>query len=298
MRSINSLSKVLSKHNSAIIYAILAASFYALSSPISKILLVNIPETILAGLLYLGAGIGMFIIASLQSTMKVTSTEVPLGRAELKYVIAMVILDILAPILLLIGLKTTAAANVSLLNNFEIVATTLIARLLFKEHVSKKLGIGIILVTLATMLLSIYNEGSLSFSIGSIFVLLACISWGLENNCTRMISSKDIKQIVIIKGLGSGLGSLTIGLVLGESLPELKYLGIALLLGFVAYGLSVYMYVKAQRYLGASKTSAYYAVAPFIGVALSIILLGELPGMIFWIALVIMFIGSYFTNGG
>ncbi|NDL66405.1 DMT family transporter [Clostridiales bacterium F-3ap] len=279
-------------------YAIAAAAFYALSAPVSKILLAGMAETILAGLLYLGAGIGMLILSGIQKKAKFISSEVPLGRAELKYVVAMVLLDILAPILLLVGLRTTAAANVSLLNNFEIVATTLIASLAFKEHVSKKLGLGIALVTLATLLLSIHDEGSLSFSMGSISILLACVCWGLENNCTRMISSKDTKQIVIIKGLGSGLGALGIGLSLGETLPEPGILGIALSLGFAAYGLSVYFYVKAQRHLGASKTSAYYAFAPFLGVALSIAVLHEIPGPSFWIALVIMLIGSRFTNQG
>jgi drug/metabolite transporter (DMT)-like permease len=295
---INKLDKLHKKQNSAIIYAILAAAFYALSSPISKILLVNISEIILAGLLYLGAGLGMFIIVSFQKKFLKASSEVSLDRSELKYIIAMVILDILAPILLLIGLKTTAASNVSLLNNFEIVATTLIAGLIFKEKVSKKLGLGIILVTFSTIILSIQDKGSLSFSIGSVFVLLACISWGLENNCTRMLSKKDPKQIVIIKGFGSGLGALFIALSIGESLPELKYILIALLLGLISYGLSVYMYIKAQRYLGASKTSAYYAVAPFIGVAMSIVILNEVTGLIFWVALFIMLLGSYFTNKG
>lgn len=295
---INKLDKLHKKQNSAIIYAILAAAFYALSSPISKILLVNVSEIILASLLYLGAGLGMFIIVGFQKKFLKASSEVSLERSELKYIIAMVVLDILAPILLLIGLKTTAASNVSLLNNFEIVATTLIAGLIFKEKISKKLGLGIILVTFSTILLSIQDKGSLSFSIGSLFVLLACISWGLENNCTRMLSNKDPKQIVIIKGFGSGLGALIIALSIGESFPELKYILISLLLGLISYGLSVYMYVKAQRYLGASKTSAYYAVAPFIGVAMSIVILNEVTGLIFWVALVIMLIGSYFTNKG
>ncbi|KAF0092443.1 MAG: DMT(drug/metabolite transporter) superfamily permease [Fusobacteria bacterium] len=295
---INKLDKLHKKQNSAIIYAILAAAFYALSSPISKILLVNISEIILASLLYLGAGLGMFIIVSFQKKFLKASSEVSLDRSELKYIIAMVVLDILAPILLLIGLKTTAASNVSLLNNFEIVATTLIAGLIFKEKVSKKLGLGIILVTFSTILISIQDKGSLSFSVGSLFVLLACISWGLENNCTRMLSNKDPKQIVIIKGFGSGLGALIIALSIGESFPELKYILIALLLGLISYGLSVYMYVLAQRYLGASKTSAYYAVAPFIGVGMSIVILNEVTGLIFWVALFIMLIGSYFTNKG
>lgn len=240
----------------------------------------------------------MFIIVLFQKKFQFISKEISLEKSELKYIIAMVVLDILAPILLLIGLKTTAASNVSLLNNFEIVATAIIASMIFQEKVSRKLGLGIILVTISSILLTIQDKGSLSFSVGSLFVLLACISWGLENNCTRMLSKKDPKQIVIIKGLGSGTGSLGIAFFLGEVFPEFKYVLFALLLGFISYGFSVYMYVKAQRYLGASKTSAYYAIAPFIGVVLSILFLNEVAGLFFWIALFIMLLGSYFTNKG
>lgn len=283
---------------SAVLFAFIAATFYALSTPFSKLLLTNLDGTILAGLLYLGAGIGMLAILLVYKAFNLDSSEISLGKSELKYIIAMVFLDIAAPIFLMAGLATTSAANVSLLNNFEIVTTTMIASLVFHEKISKSLGIGIALVTLSTMILSFQIEGSLSFSIGSVFVLLACLSWGLENNCTRMLSSKDPKQIVVIKGFGSGLGALGIGLFIGKSLPEPKVLIAALVLGFIAYGFSVYLYVLAQRSLGASKTSAFYAVAPFIGAAASIVVFRELPGLNFWVALAVLALGTYYTNKG
>lgn len=283
--------------NKAISYAVVAAAFYALSAPLAKLLLNDVSEIILAGLLYLGAGLAMVIISVGQRFISRPSKEIPLGRTERPYVIAMVGLDILAPILLLIGLRSSSAANVSLLNNFEIVATSLIAWVAFGERVSRRLILGVGLITFSTLVLS-FQPGSLNFSPGSIFVLLACITWGLENNCTRMISSKDTKQIVMIKGIGSGVGSLIIGLILGNHLPSPMIVGGALLLGFVAYGLSVYLYVKAQRELGAAKTSAYYAIAPFLGAAFSIILLREVPGWNFVLALIIMILGTYFTNRG
>lgn len=281
----------------ATLFAVLAAACYALSSPLAKLLLNDIFEVLLAGLLYLGAGISMVLISLAQRGLGIVTNEEPLGRSERKYVIAMVVLDILAPILLLIGLKTSAAANVSLLNNFEIVATTLIAWLVFSEVISKKLALAIGLITLATVVLS-FQPGSLHFSTGSLFVLLASLCWGLENNCTRMISSKDTKQIVMIKGFGSGLGSLSLGFLIADRLPGLTIVGLAILLGFVAYGLSVYLYVKAQRYLGAAKTSAYYAIAPFLGAGFSIFLLREMPGLNFMLALLLMLVGTYFTNRG
>ena len=140
---------------------------------------------------------------------------------------------------------------------------------LLSEAISKRLWGAISLITISSIILSIEDVSSFSFSLGSIFVLLACICWGLENNCTRKLSIKDPLEIVVIKGLGSGVGSLLVALVLKENASNLAYVAIALLLGFFSYGLSIYFYIYAQRYLGAAKTSAYYAIAPFIGVGLS-----------------------------
>src|SRR5699024_7795479 len=121
-------------------------------------------------------------------------------------------------------------------------------------------------ITLSSAILSMEDASSLHFSTGSLFVLLACICWGIENNCTRMMSQSDPLEIVVLKGFGSGLGSLAIAFVVGEQLPPLRLILCALLLGFVSYGLSIFFYVYAQRKLGAAKTSAYYAISPFIGV--------------------------------
>lgn len=280
----------------AILYAILAASFYAFSTPISKVLLVHTSEVMLAGLIYFGAGLGMLILTLLQDRVLKNSTELSLGKAELKYVVMMVLLDIAAPILLFIGLRSSLAANVSLLNNFEIVATTLFASLLFRESISRSLKYGIVLITLSSLLLSFQSTEALIFSVGSLFVLMATICWGLENNMTRMISSKDTKQIVIIKGLGSGMGSLLIAMSLGDAFPSIDLIILILVFGFISYGLSVFLYVRAQRYLGAAKTSAYYALAPFIGVIVSMIFLREMPHPIFWLALLGMALGTYYTN--
>ena len=278
--------------NKAIFYAILAAALYALNAPVSKLLLLQIPSTMMAGLLYLGAGIGMFFMEKLNKNKK----ELPLTQKELPFTIAMVVLDIAAPIFLMIGLTTCSAANASLLNNFEIVATSLIALFIFKETISKRLWFAIIFVTLSSILLSFEDMSSFAFSWGSIFVLLACVCWGLENNCTRMLSSKNPAQIVIIKGIGSGLGSLLLSFILGERFSNMGYIALALILGFVAYGLSIYFYIYAQRDLGAAKTSTYYAISPFIGAALSLIIFREFPSAIFVIALIIMAIGTYFAS--
>lgn len=281
------------KINQPIAWAILAAALYAISTPASKLLLEDVAPTMMAALLYLGAGIGMLLVGLIRKGRGMGQLEQKLTRKDLPYTLGMIALDIAAPICLMVGLTTTSPANASLLNNFEIVATSIIALSIFKEKISKRLWLAIGLITLSSLILSFEGASSLRFSVGSLFVLLACVCWGFENNCTRMISQRDPLEIVVIKGFGSGLGSLTIALVVGERIPALHLTFMALLLGFVAYGLSIFFYVYAQRKLGAAKTSAYYAVAPFIGVALSLLILWELPNPSFWVALLIMGVGAY-----
>lgn len=284
------------KQFKGISFAILAAALYAISSPVSKLLLKEIPPTLMAAFLYLGAGLGMSIVGFIKHKKYKEKTEARLAKQELPFIIGMVLLDIVAPIFLMMGLTMTTSANVSLLNNFEIVATSLIALFIFKESISKRLWGAILLITVSSIILSVEDMNSFSFSFGSIFVLLACICWGLENNCTRKLSVKDPLQIVVIKGFGSGIGSLLIAIALGEQTSNIPYIILALLLGFFAYGLSIFFYIYAQRDLGAAKTSAYYAIAPFIGVGLSLIIFREIPTFSFVIALVIMVIGTYFAS--
>lgn len=280
----------------AAFFALLAAALYALNSPISKLLLAHIPATMMAGFLYLGAGIGIFLFGKIQKLTGKGTAEAPLTRKELPFTIGMVVLDIAAPICLMVGLSRTTAANASLLNNFEIVATALIALLIFKEAISIRIWGAIVCVTVASALLSFEDISSLSFSWGSLMVLLASVCWGFENNCTRMLSSKSPLQIVTIKGIFSGLGSLSVALIIGERYFHIFYIILAMLLGFVAYGLSIFFYIYAQRDLGAAKTSTYYAVAPFIGTALSFMIFREAPSGIFLAALCIMLFGTYLNS--
>lgn len=280
----------------SVFFAILAAALYALNSPLSKLMLQSVPPTMMAGFLYLGAGIGMTALCLLRKQTGHGKKETQLTRKDLPYTLGMIALDIAAPIFLMIGLSRTTAANASLLNNFEIVATSLIAMMVFKEQIGKRLWIAIGLITLSSILLSIEDASSFHFSIGSLFVLLACVCWGMENNCTRKLSKSDPLEIVVIKGFGSGIGSVLIGLAVGEKLPPMADILRILLLGFIAYGLSIYFYVYAQRTLGAAKTSAYYAIAPFIGVLLSFIIFRDIPGVLFFVALVIMIAGTWMIN--
>lgn len=283
------------KIKKGIAFAILAAALYAINAPFSKILLEFMPPTLMAGFLYVGAGIGMIFIALMRKIKKYEAKELKLTKSELPYTIAMIVLDIAAPICLLFGLNSTTAANASLLNNFEIVATAIIALMVFKEKISTRLWFGIFFVTLSCGILSFEDVSSLRFSYGSLFVLLATICWGFENNCTRKISSKDPLQIVLLKGIFSGIGSLIIGLFIGERIEAFWSIVAVLCVGFVAYGLSIYFYVYAQRLLGAARTSAYYAVAPFIAAILSLIIFREIPDVTYFVALMLMIVGAWLS---
>ncbi len=283
------------KTNKYILYAILAAVLYALSTPFSKLILDDLSPTFIASLLYLGAGIGMGIIAFLR--MKFTDHDYErFTKSELPAIIGMILLDILAPIILLFGLNMTNPENVALLNNFEVVATAMFAFFIFKEAIPRRLRIAIILVTVASIILSVEDISAFKFNFGSLLVLLAALSWGLENNLTRRLSLNDPLMVVVIKGIFSGLGSLVIAFSLNEVTLNIQLMLLTLLLGFIAYGLSIFLYVTAQSKLGAAKTSAFYAFAPFVGAILSLIIFKEVPGFNFLIAIIIMAIGSYFAS--
>ncbi len=277
----------------AVFYAIAAAVFYALNVPCSKLLLERIAPTYMAAFLYLGAGAGVGIMYLFHHKHEASAER--LEKRDMPYTVGMVLLDIIAPILLMLGVKLGTSANASLLGNFEIVATTLIALFIFKEKISRKLWAAIGLITLSSIILSFGGEGSFTFSVGSLLVLGATACWGLENNCTRRISDKSTYQIVTIKGFGSAAGSLIVAVIIGEKLPDIKYILPAAVLGFVAYGLSIFTYIRAQKTLGAAKTSAYYAFAPFIGAFLSFILLHESLTIVYLIALAVMIAGTAFV---
>ena len=271
--------------NAAVLYAVLAAALYALNVPLSKLLLGAVEPTMMAAFLYLGAGLGLLVFGLLTGEKR---RAAPLTRQELPYTLGMILLDIAAPILLMLGLERTGSANASLLNNFEIAATSLIAFFVFREQLSRRLTAAIVLVTLASIILGFEGEGSFRFNTGSLLVLAAACCWGLENNCTRMLSNKSSVQITTIKGICSGLGSLVIALAAGERIPGAARILAVMALGFVAYGLSINFYIKAQKDLGAAKTSAYYSIAPFLGVVFGMVLLKERPDGQFYVGLAVM----------
>lgn len=276
---------------SATLFAFVAAILYAINVPISKLLLDDVGPVFMASFLYLGAGIGMGLIYLLFAKKSKSKRE-NLSKSDLPYTIGMIVLDIVAPIFLMIGLKTANSATASLLSNSEIVVTTIIALVIFKEFVSKRLWVAIALITISSILLTVDDFSNLQLSYGAAFVVLACTCWGFENNCTRMLASKNTYEIVVIKGLCSGAGSFIVALVINETLPSMIHIGVTLILGFVAFGLSIFFYIKAQDVLGASKTSAYYATSPFIGALVSFIIFKTGVSYTYIIASVIMIVGT------
>lgn len=302
MKATGNRKKILDNGESAkaVLFAFLAAVLFGLCSPVSKVLLTELPPTFMAALLYLGAGIGMLLVQMAGVLRKKARLEAKMTKKELPYIAAMILLDIGAPIFLMIGLTMTTASTASLLNNFEIVATAAVAMIFFKEPLDKRMWLAILLIIISSVILSVGDFRSLSISAGAIFVIAACLCWGIENNCTRMLSLKDPMQIVIIKGFGSGTGALLIALAAGGysggiHIDGLLPILLALLLGFVSYGLSIFFYIAAQRELGAARTSIYYAAAPFIGVLISWIVLREAVTGSFLAALAIMLAGTYFA---
>ena len=284
------------KAGKAVVMAIAAALLFGLNAPFSKLLLKQVAPELMAALLYIGTGLGMSLLYLATSKTERQSREKNLDWKDLPWLAGMVVLDIAAPILLMLGLSSVSAETTSLLVNFEIVATTLVALIIFREKVTWRLWLAIVLVVIASVLLSLQgNLTSMKLSPGALLILGATLCWGFENNITRRLSGKNPIQIVVVKGFGSGFGALLVAIISQQTQGTGLGIVLAMLLGFVAYGLSIYFYIRAQRELGAAKTSAFYSTAPFFGVLISLALYRDLPSTQFWVALVIMVIATGLT---
>lgn len=269
---------------SYILQALLAALFFGASAPLSKLLLGDVPPVLMAAFLYLGSGMGITLIKTLQKQ----KAEASLSRADLPWLAGAIIAGgVAAPIVLMISLQSTSASTASLLLNFEGVGTTLIALLAFKEAIGKRAWAAILAITLASIVLSTdFAKGVAGWGLspGALGVIGACVLWGLDNNFTRNISDKDPLAIVAWKGLLAGAFSLFLGLALGNQIPPLLTIATILLIGFGCYGLSTMLFIQSMRGLGAARTSALYGTAPLAGVLLSIVMFGEIPSVLFGVA--------------
>jgi drug/metabolite transporter (DMT)-like permease len=264
-----------------ILQALLAAVLFGASAPFSKLLLAEIQPVTLAGLLYLGCGFGAVLLRVFRSRARRSSgqidqAEASLNRSDLLWVGGAILCGgILGPILLLVGLRQTPATTASLLLNFESVATALIAALIFREATGRGVWWAMALITLASAVLSWDSSGRWGVSLGAVAVLSACLMWGIDNNLTRSVSAKDPLMIVMVKGLAAGSFSLGLSLVLGYPLPDPRLILLAMLLGSLSYGASIGLFVLALRGLGAARSGALYATAPFAGALLAFLILRE-----------------------
>lgn len=257
-----------------ILLALLSAVLFGASTPLAKIMLGNVDPWMMAGLLYLGAGIGLAAIHVWRGALRLPAIEAPLRRSDLPWLAAVIVAGgILGPLFLMFGLSRTDAAGASLLLNLEGLATMSIAWLVFRENVDRRLLFGAFAILAGAALLS--WQGSASLDWGAVLIVAACVSWGIDNNLTRKLSSADPVQIAMLKGLVAGTVNLTLALAQGAALPELGTVLAACVVGFFGYGVSLSLFVLGLRYLGSARTGAYFSLAPFIGAVLSVALLHE-----------------------
>ncbi len=275
--------------NRGVVSAIGAAALFGAGTPVAKLLLAHTSPWLLAGLLYLGSGIGLFLYRVLSR-----APGVKLARAELSWLAGAVLAGgVVGPLLLMKGLAAMAAADASLLLNAEAVFTALLAWCVFKENVDARIAAGMGAIVLGAVVLSWPHSIAASDVRPALMVLGACVAWAVDNNLTRKVSVADASFIAMIKGLAAGSTNLVLAVATGATWPSFAVVAGAGVLGFLSYGTSLVLFVVALRHLGTARTGAYFSVAPFFGALLAIGLLGEPLTLQLGIAGVLMGIGVW-----
>lgn len=269
-----------------------AAALFGLSAPLSKALLGEMSPQVLAGLLYLGGGLGL----TAYRRVRPSSVEAPLERADRPTLIAIVLAGgVLAPLLMLYGLERTTAVTGSLLLNLEAPFTVAMAVLFFREHVSRAVLAGIVLIVAAAAVLKLEDGSHGADTAGVLLLAGACGAWALDNNLTQRLSLREPIALVRVKALGAGAFNLTLGLALaGGELPALRMIAAALVVGSLSYGVSIVLDAYALRLVGAAREAAYFATAPFVGALGAALLLGESLGALDVGVMVVMAAGVAF----
>lgn len=273
--------------------ALAAAALFGLSTPLAKLLLGDVSPWLLAGLLYLGSGLGLSALIFVRRLFGAGMGEARLARADLPWLAGTVFFGgILGPILLLFGLNLTDAASASLLLNLESVFTLLLAWIVFREHVDIRLFIGAVAIVAGALLLSWQGDlGNISW--GAALIALACLAWGIDNNLTRKISAADPYVLAAIKGVAAGSVNTVLAFAAGAQWPEAMNLASAMSLGFVSYGLGLVLFIIALRNLGTARTGAYYGTAPFIGAIAAALILGTPLSATILVAGLLMALGAW-----
>lgn len=249
-----------------------AAILFGASTPLSKLLVGTIDPWLLAGILYLGAGVGLALVQSGRSLIGLPNAEAALRKSELPCLAAVVLFGgMLGPLLLMFGLSRTSAASGALLLNLEGLATMAIAWIAFRENVDRRLLLGACAILCGAVMLSWTGQG-LRLDTGGLLIAAACLCWGIDNNLTRKLSSADPVQIAMIKGLVAGFVNLALALWLGATLPDYRFLAAGAVVGFLGVGVSLVMFMLGLRHLGTARTGAYFSLAPFIGAILALVM--------------------------
>jgi len=280
-----------------ILYILLSASLFGLSSPLAKLLLKDFSPIVLAGLLYLGAFVGLFLYSLFTIRSAPKAKAEGLERKDLPWLIGAILAGgVIAPISQMAGLNLISGFSVSLLLNLEGVSTAMIAVFLFRENTGKRLWFALLFMTIAGVLLS-WNPGQSKFNIaGPLLILLAVVCWGIDNNLTRQISDKNPIQITYIKGLVGGSISIVLAVILGKKIPLDFTLLLAILLGALSYGMSLVFFIKALKSLGSSRTGAFFSLGPFVGAIFSVILLRDWLGWVMFPAVGLMVLGVWLIS--
>lgn len=274
--------------------ALLAALLFGASTPLAKLVMGDIHPVLFAGLLYAGSGIGLGICLLVQRLRpRQADAEAALTRRDYPWLFGAVLFGgVLGPVLLMFGLSSTPASSASLLLNLESVLTALLAWVVFRENVDLRVFLGMVAIVVGGVLLS-WTQGPVGMPWGALAIIGACACWAVDNNLTRAISGGDPLAIAAIKGSSAGAINITVAVVLGQHLPAAPALAGAAVIGLAGYGISLVAFVLALRHLGAARTGAYFSTAPFVGAALSLLILRETPGLSFWIAGALMALGVW-----
>ena len=275
-----------------ILSALAAAVLFGASTPFAKLLLGQVSAVVLAGLLYLGSGAGLALWWLLQRAFGAETAAIE--RHDIPWLAGAVLCGgVLGPILLMLGLERTPASSASLLLNLENVLTALLAWFAFHEHYDRRIVLGMVLIALAGVLLAWQGHAGLASALGPSAIVGACLCWAVDNNLTRRVSAGDPVLIAAVKGLVAGAVNAAIALLIGERLPPLVTAAAAGLVGLAGYGVSLALFVLALRHIGASRTGAYFSLAPFIGAVIALAWLHESVGATFWVAAVLMAAGLW-----
>lgn len=274
------------------IFAALSAAFlFGASTPFAKQLLVNTSPLLVAGLLYLGSGVGLILFRFLKNLSWKPSG---LLKREWLYLFGAIIFGgMLGPILLMIGLTQMTASKASLFLNLEAVFTALLAWIFFREHTERRIILGMFLIVLGGAILAWPHSLSQDNWLSAFIVAGACLCWAIDNNLTRSIAAGDALFIASSKGLVAGSVNIILGFILGLHFPEWTKMSYALIIGFLGYGLSLLLFILALRGLGTARTGAYFSTAPFIGAAIAILFFNEQASWTFWIATILMGLGVW-----